>query len=359
MSGQVLVGKRLYGRRTPIVFGSVHMSPSIPKNMKAVVIEKYGGPEVVHTASLPVPEVGEWDVLVEVVTAGIGSWDPWIIEGGLGDEGVFPLVLGSDGSGKVAAVGPMVTQFKVGDLVYGYAFGNPKGGFYAEYCSVPAGNIALLPKNLKLEEAGAFGSGGTTALIGLERLDPVNEQKYMIFGASGGVGHVAVQLAKRMGVDVLAVASGRDGVELVKRLGADVAVDGKTDDLVAAVKEFAPGGLDAAMLFAATEESGKALDLVKQGGRIAYPNGVEPEPKRRPGVEVIAFDGLPMPDIFEHLNELVAVEPFKVEISRTYSMHEMPQAIIDVQKHHIGKLALDVKAYRKREVPMTLRTRSR
>jgi NADPH:quinone reductase len=334
------------------------MSPSIPKNMKAVVIEKYGGPEVIHTASLPVPEVGEWDVLVEVVTAGIGSWDPWIVEGGLGDEGVFPLVLGSDGAGKVAAIGQKVTQFKVGDLVYGYAFGNPKGGFYAEYSSVPAGNIALLPKNLKLEEAGAFGSGGTTALIGLERLDPVNDQKYMIFGASGGVGHVAVQLAKRMGVDVLAVASGRDGVELVKRLGADMAINGRTDDLEAAVKKFAPEGLDAAMLFAGTEELDKTLNLVKEGGRIGYPNGVEPEPKARPGVEVIAFDGLPNPQVFAHLNEIVGVDPFHVEISRTYSMYEMPQAIVDVQKHHIGKLALAVKSDRKRAVPVTLRTKS-
>jgi NADPH2:quinone reductase len=85
---------------------------------------------------------------------------------------------------------------------------------------------------------------------------------------------------------------------------------------------------------------------------------VEPEPKGRPGVEVIAFDGLPMPDVFTHLNELVAVDPFHVEISRTYSMCEMPQAIIDVQKHHIGKFALAVKSGRKRAVRMTLRTRS-
>ncbi len=222
---------------------------------------------------------------------------------------------------------------------------------------MPAGNIAPLPKNLKLEEAGAFGSGGTTALIGLERLDPVNDQKYLIYGASGGVGHVALQLAKRMGVQVLAVASGKDGVELVKRLGADMAVDGRTDDLEAAVKKFAPEGLDAVMLFAGIEGSDKVLDLVKQGGRIAYPNGVEPEPKARPGVEVIAFDGLPKPDVFVHLNELVEVDPFRVEISRTYSMYEMPQAIIDVQRHHIGKLVLAVKSEQKRAVPMSLRNR--
>lgn len=312
--------------------------------MKAVVIDKYGGPEELHIATIPVPEVGEWDVLVQVETAGIGEWDPWIVGGGLGSAGVFPLVLGSDGSGKVVATGGMVKRVKVGDLVYGYGFGNRKGGFYAEYVCLHEGNLALIPKNVSLEKAGALGASGLTALIGLLQMDLINEQKVMIFGASGGVGHVALQLAKLMGVEVLAVGSGRDGAQLVKRLGADVAIDGQTEDLKTAVRKFAPEGLDAAMAFAGGPELDEALEQLKVRGKFAFPNGVEPIPKVRTDVKVIAYDGLPDTEIFDHLNELIETGKFSVEISRTYAMDEMAQAMMDVQKHHVGKLALAVKS---------------
>ena len=90
--------------------------------------------------------------------------------------------------------------------------------------------------------------------------------------------------------------------------------------------------------------------MVSQEGD-AYQTGWNRNPKARPGVEVIAFDGLPKPDVFVHLNELVEVDPFRVKSkSRTYSMYEMPQAIIDVQRHHIGKLVLAVKSEQKRAV---------
>jgi NADPH:quinone reductase len=323
------------------------MSQTIPSSMKAVVIDKYGGPEELHTATIPVPEVGEWDVLVQVETAGIGEWDPWIVAGGPGGAGVFPLVIGSDGSGKVVATGPMVKRVKVGDLVYGYAFGNPKGGFFAEYVCLHEGNLALIPKKVSLEEAGALGASGLTALIGLLQMDLIDEQKVMIFGASGGVGHVALQLAKLMGAQVLAVGSGKDGARLVKRLGADASIDGRTEDLKAAVEKFAPEGLDAAMAFAGGPELNEALKHLKEGGKIAFPNGVEPIPEVRADVKVIAYDGVPNTEIFDHLNELIETGKFTVEISRTYAMDEMGQAMKDVQKHHLGKLALSVRPGRK------------
>ena len=252
------------------------------------------------------------------------------------------MVIGSDGSGKVVAVGSRVKQFKIGDLVYGYTFGNPKGGFYAEYACLHENNLALVPKNVRLEEAGALGASGVTALIGLLQMNLINEQKVMIFGASGGVGHVALQLAKLMSVEVLAVGSGRDGAELVKRLGADVSIDGQTEDVREAVKKFAPKGLDAAMAFSGGPKLDRALKQMKEGGKIAFPNGVEPIPKGSAGVKVIAYDGLPNTEIFDHLNELIEMGKFTVEISRTYAMDELGQAMKDVQKHHLGKLALGV-----------------
>ena len=315
--------------------------------MKAVVIDKYGGPEELHTATIPVPEVGEWDVLVQVETAGIGEWDPWIIAGGPGGAGVFPLVIGSDGSGRVVATGPMVKRVKVGDLVYGYAFGNPKGGFFAEYVCLHEGNLAPIPKNVNLEEAGALGASGLTALIGLLQMDLIDEQKVMIFGASGGVGHVALQLAKLMGAQVLAVGSGRDGAQLVKRLGADVSVDGRNEDLKAAVKKFAPEGLDAAMAFAGGPELDEALKQLKEGerslSRTVWSRSLRLEPMSR-SLPMTVF---PTRRYSIILNELIETGKFTVEISRTYAMNEMGQAMKDVQKHHLGKLALGVRPGRK------------
>ncbi len=317
------------------------MSPSIPKTMKAAVIDHFGGPEVLHVASIPVPEPGENEVLVRVSRAGVGVWDPWLREGGASSRS-FPLVLGSDGAGTVVAIGPNVRRFKVGDLVYGYGYDNPKGGFYAEYSAVYEENAAMIPQKVKPDEAGALAVSGITALLGLERLRLGKGKRLMIVGASGGVGHVALQLAKLMGASVLALASGKDGVDLVKRLGADHSVNGHDADIVGAVIDFAPKGLDAALAFTNSDDLMEALKLVKKGGNIAYPNGVEPEPVGQAGVEVHAYDGLPSPEAFERLNGLIAQGPFHVEISKTYTLEEAAQAHRDVLKHHIGKLALRI-----------------
>ena len=315
------------------------MNPSIPNNMKAAVIDRFGGPEVLHVATIPVPELSGHEVLIRVNTAGVGVWDPWMREGGASSRS-FPLVLGSDGAGTVVAVGPNVHRFKIGDRIYGYGYDNPKGGFYAEYAAVSENNVALIPANVKSIEAGALAVSGITALRGLEELRLDRGQTIMIAGASGGVGHVALQLAKLMMARVLAVASGRDGVDLVQHLGADSSVDGHDADIVEAVLDFAPEGLDAALTFTNSDDLEKALKQVKKGGSIAYPNGVEPEPVGSAGVNVHAYDGLPSPDAFERLNRLIAKGSFRVQISRTYSLDEADQAHRDILKHHIGKLAL-------------------
>ena len=121
-----------------------------------------------------------------------------------------------------------------------------------------------------------------TALRGLDdTLGLKPDESVMIFGASGGIGHLAVQLAKRMGAQVFAVASGSDGVALVKRLGADAVVDGRKDDIAAAARQFAPNGFDAALITAGGPAADKALSAMRAGGRVAYPNGVEPTPEPR------------------------------------------------------------------------------
>ncbi len=315
------------------------MGPSLPKEMRAAVIDRFGGPEELHLAKIPIPEVGADEVQVEVNTAGVGVWDPWLREGGA-TKHHFPLVLGSDGAGNVVAVGASVRGFKVGDKVYGYAYNNPKGGFYAEYAVVPQNNLAIIPTIIDLDQAGALAVSGLTGLLGLEELKLKRGLSLMVIGASGGVGHVALQLAKLMGARVLGVASGDDGLRLVKQLGADLAVERKDPRLVEKAKGFAPEGLDAILALANSEEFAEAFELIKKGGRIAFANGVEPEPKGANGVKAVGYDGLPDKEVYRHLNKMIAEGPFRVEISKTYPLGEAAQAHKDILKHHIGKLAL-------------------
>jgi NADPH:quinone reductase-like Zn-dependent oxidoreductase len=173
----------------------------------------------------------------------------------------------------------------------------------------------------------------------LELLKLTPGEGLLIFGASGGIGHLALQLAKRMEVRVFAVASGHDGVELVHRLGADEAVDGKHGALADALRRFAPGGVDAALVLANGKGLSTALAQVKEGGRLAYPNGVEPVPEAPQGVSASAYDGVSSPDAFERLNALISKGPFHVEV-RYYALEHAAQAHRDVGKHHLGKLAL-------------------
>ena len=187
------------------------------KTMRAIALDRFGGPETLKVQTIPTPEPDADEILIHVECAGVGAWDPFEREGGfvevLGQKPEFPYVLGTDGAGTVAAVGENVKDFKEGDRVYAAELGNPKGGFYAEYAVVKAENASLIPGDLNMDQAAVLPSDGLTALKGLEgvlRLEP--DESVMIFGASGGIGHIAVQLAKRMGARVFAVASGNDGV---------------------------------------------------------------------------------------------------------------------------------------------------
>ena len=325
--------------------GAADRAVTRQKTMRAAAIDRFGGPEVLAVKTLPIPEVGPDEILVRVESAGVGAWDPYEREGGfaamLGIEPKFPYVLGSDGAGTVAAVGEEVSRFTEGDRVYAMTVGNPKGGFYAEYTAVKADDASLIPDNLTTEQAGAMPADAVTALQGLDdTLGLKPGESLMIFGASGGIGHMAVQLAKRMGARVFAVASGDDGVELVKRLGADAAVDGHKDDVAAAAREFAPAGLDAALFTAGGEATDKALTAMREGGRVAYPNGVEPEPHAPSGVTVQSYDGVSDPQTLEKLNHLIEAGPFEVHIGRMFPFDQAADAHRALDEHHLGKLAL-------------------
>src|SRR3984885_8687462 len=248
------------------------------QTMRAVAIDEFGGIEKMKPRELPVPEGATDEILVRVDRAGVGVWDTFEREGGFAKEfnmqANFPHVLGSDGAGTVEKVGDKVHDLKRGDRVYGISFMSPKGGFYAEYTVVKADNAAMIPQALSTRDAGVLAVDGGTALIGLDKtLQLKAGESILILGASGGIGHLAFQLARRMKARVLAVASGQDGVEFVKRLGADKVIDGRREDILKAAHEFAPKGLDAVLLTAGGKAAGQAIATLRKGGRAPYPKG--------------------------------------------------------------------------------------
>ena len=301
------------------------MNQETQKTMKAIALDRFGGLETMKLQMLPVPEVGPNEVLIHVEWAGVGPWDPFEREGGFakifGIEPKFPYVLGSDGAGTVEEVGDRVKGFTPGDRVYAFGLVNPKGGFYAEYAAVKAEEVSLIPGKLTTQQAGAMPVDAMTALRGLDdTLGLKPGESVMIFGASGGIGHLAVQLAKRMGARVFAVASGSDGVALAKRLSADAVIDGHKDDIVAAARQFAPDGLDAALITAGGPAADEALAAMRSGGRVAYPNGVQPVPKERAGIKLQNYDGEYNPPPLDKVNRLIDAGPFEVKVARTFTL---------------------------------------
>jgi NADPH:quinone reductase-like Zn-dependent oxidoreductase len=319
------------------------MSLSTQKMMQAAAIDQFGGEITPHT--LPVPQIEPDEVLIRVESAGVGVWDDFEREGGFakefGQHASFPYILGSDGAGTVVAIGSRVTHLKEGDRVYGMALANPKGGFYAEYIALKADHVSPIPGKLPVDQAGVMPVDAMTALIGLDdTLGLKSGESVMIFGASGGIGHLAVQLAKRMGARVFAVASGADGVALARRLGADAVVDGRKDDILAAARQFAPDGIDAALVTAGGAATDKALTAVRSGGHIAYPTGVEPTPAAPPGAKVRRFDGMPKADTINKLNSLIEAGPFEVHVARAFPLNQAADAQRALDEHYLGKLAL-------------------
>jgi NADPH:quinone reductase-like Zn-dependent oxidoreductase len=317
------------------------------KTMRAVALDRFGGPETLQVQTLPVPEPNEDEILIHVEAAGVGAWDPFERQGGfvevLGREPKFPYVLGTDGAGTVAAVGENVQNFKEGDRVYAAELGNPKGGFYAQYAVVKADNAATIPSALTMEQAAVLASDALTALTGLEEiLDLQAGESVMIFGASGGIGHLAVQLAKRLGARVFAVASGEDGVQFVRDLGADAVADGRSDNVLDVAREFAPEGIDAALVTAGGDATDRALAAIRMDGRVAYPNGVMPIPKPPTEVRVDAYDGEGGRETLDRLNALIEAGPFEVRVHRVFPLEQAAAAQAALEEHHLGKIALKV-----------------
>ncbi|MEU1418585.1 NADP-dependent oxidoreductase [Kitasatospora sp. NPDC005751] len=235
--------------------------------MKAIAIRRYGGPEVVEYTDLPDPKVGPDSVLVEVRAAGVNPVDWRVRDGAL--DGLldvhFPLVMGWDAAGVVRAVGGGVTEFAPGDEVYGYVRKDSvEHGTYAELVAAPVRTLARRPAALDWAQSGGLPLAGLTALQGLRALRVAAGDTVLVHAAAGGVGHLAVQIAKAFGARVIGTAGERNH-DYLSGLGAEPVAHG--EGLAERVRALAPGGVDA------------ALDLVG-GGAVEVSAALVADPSR-------------------------------------------------------------------------------
>jgi NADPH2:quinone reductase len=299
------------------------------RTMKAAAIERFGAPAVLKVHELPVPQPAPNEVLIALHASGVGVWDADIRKGWWPrGRPKFPLVLGTDGAGLVAAKGARVRRFEMGERVWAYEFINPKGGFYAEYVAVRAENVARVPQRLDLLQAGA---ATVTALTALQGVDDVlglrRGESALIFGATGAVGTLAVQFAKRLGARVIATGTGRKATRLVLGLGAAASFDARAGDAVERLRALAPEGLDAVLAFAGGPVLDRCLDLMKAEGRVAYPSGVEPEPKRRRRrFSVLSYDADASTRLFTRLERAVDEARLQVPVAAVYPLAQAARA---------------------------------
>ena len=319
------------------------------KKMRAVVIDRFGGPEELSLRNISIPELKPDQILIKVESAGIGIWDNAEREGMLvkmfGTQAKFPWILGSEGSGKIVGVGDNVDEFRIGDLVYGDIWSPreaTKAGFYAEYAILNKGHAWPIPSNITPKQAGALLIDGATAFRGLiDALKLKQDENLMIFGASGGLGHLAIQLGKRLGARVFAVASGEDGVELALKLGAENAVDGHNDNIVASAKEFTPNGFDVSLITVAGDITEKSLTTMRNGGRIAYPwVNQRPPPKAPSNVSLTGYNANLDNDLVLRMNKLIEGGMFEVHLGKTFPLAQVTEGFKAVTSHHLGRLAL-------------------
>jgi NADPH2:quinone reductase len=325
----------------------------MPSNeMRAVALERFGGLETLTARTIPIPKVKPDQVLIRVRSAGVGVWDVAEREGlvtqMLGIKASFPFVLGTEGAGEVVEVGEKVRELQSGDTVYGLTWGtDPKAGFYAEYTAVSAERTFRVPSRLPVEQAGPLAIDGAVALRGLDEILGLKRgETLMVFGASGGIGHMAVQLAAQLGARVFAIASGQDGVALALHLGAEGAVDGHDADMmVASARKFAPEGFDTALLTATGEAADRALTTMRDGGRVAHPFMRGPEAKAPAAVRVQVYmesdywDQAARP-LFDKLNQLIEAGTFEVHLGGTFTLDQAADAHRSLGSHYLGKLAL-------------------
>ena len=239
------------------------MSDEKKATMKAVRIHTYGGPEVLLYEDVARPRAAAGEVLLRVYAAGVNPAD-WKTRSGPARPGaILPMILGWDVSGVVEALGPEVTEFHEGDAVYGMIRFPRSGATYAEYVAAPVAHLAHKPATIDHIHAAAVPLAGLTAWQALfEKAHLTAGQTVLILGAAGGVGHLAVQLAKSQRAYVFGTASTRN-IEFLHRIGVDQAIDYTTTPLETAVHN-----VDVVFDTVGGETREHSLRVIKPGGML-------------------------------------------------------------------------------------------
>jgi NADPH:quinone reductase-like Zn-dependent oxidoreductase len=241
--------------------------------MKSFLIDRYTKGGALRLGESPEPALRDNDVMVEIHAAGVNPLDNKIRDGEfkLILPYRLPLVLGNEVAGVVARVGANVRQFKPGDEVYARP-AQDRIGTFAEYIAIDAADVAMKPNNLTMEEAASIPLVALTAWQALvERVNVQKGQKVLIHAGSGGVGTVAIQLAKHLGAYV-ATTTSTANIDLVKSLGADVVVDYKRDDFEKVLQ-----GYDVVLNSLGKDALEKSLAVLKPGGKLISISG-PPDP---------------------------------------------------------------------------------
>jgi len=314
--------------------------------MFAMALARHGAGQTPVLRELPIPVPGPAQLLVRLHAAGVGRWDLHEREGTfarrLGQRTRFPLVTGSEGAGVVVATGREVRGLREGDRAYGLvAHRNPKHGCHAEFALFDQGRAWPVPPRLSLDQAAVLPVDGAIALRGLrDALDARAGDALVVFGASGGVGHLALQLARTIGLRTLAIASGDDGVRLADRLGADVAVDGRVAGFERAVARFVPAGGGLALLTAGGEAAARVAAAMPAGSRIAWPYGVDVPAIDRDDVAAAGYGAGYDPALMSALHARVERGPLVPHVSRRFPLQRLAQALEAVTQHHLGRIAV-------------------
>jgi len=246
--------------------------------MKAVLLKGHGGPEMLQLGEAPDPVAGPGEVVVDIYAASVNAADYKVRLGSGGYSNLkLPHILGRDFSGVIAALGPGVTDFKIGNAVFGVTDQGIEG-CYAEKLAIKAAIIAKKPDRLGHAEAAALGLTSLTALWAVEDTAKLRKgETILIQGGAGGVAGFAIQLSKHLGATVLTTASARNH-DYVKSLGADRAIDYNAQDFTKVA-----GDVDVVFDTVGGEVQIRSYDVLKPGGRLVWiaaaPAGFQPSRK--------------------------------------------------------------------------------
>jgi NADPH:quinone reductase-like Zn-dependent oxidoreductase len=307
--------------------------------MGAIVIHGYGGPEVMKLENVARPEPAEDEVLIRVVSASINPVDVAIRKGYLAKlVGNFPLILGMDAAGIVEKAGNKVTKYKAGDPVFAFFTLKGEGG-YAEFVTAKEDELALKPSAVSFAQAAGAGAAGATAWEALVVTANLRAgQSVLIHGGSGGVGHLAIQIAKAKGAKVFATASTANQ-EFLRQMGADVAIDYTRTKFEDVAKN-----VDVVLDTVGRDTLERSYGVMKKGGIIvSIVDEPKPEALEAHGIRGMTLRCTPNAGVLDELSKLMEATKLTPVISQTFPMTQVVQAQDQIATGHTrGKIVLKV-----------------